>query len=336
MNAQAPAQSFDGKTILVTGAGGYIGSAVIGIVADFDCTIIRATRQPSLPPLRTDRGVRARFETLTGEPSSSAFWRQALIEMNVDVVFHFAAQNSVYESEKDPEADWRANVLPISHLLHTAAESGKCIDVVLAGTATEVGLTETLPVDETAPDRPVTVYDLHKLTAEKYLELYAGRGDIRGTTLRLANVYGPGTSVSSADRGILNKIVKAALNGAPITVFGDGSEVRDYVYIEDVARAFVKAAEHIDRANGRHFYIGSGTAHTLEQAFSMAADLVQARTGQPVEIKHAPWPDHLSPIERRNFVADLTAVTGAIDWRPTVSLDQGIDRTIEAFLGDGN
>lgn len=335
MNAQAQERSLDGKTVLVTGAGGYIGSAVIEILAGRDCTIIRSTRQRSLPPAPADRKARARIETLTGEPSSPAFWRQSIIDMNVDIVFHFAAQNSVYESEKDPEADWRANVLPMVHLLHTAADCGRCVDVVMAGTATEVGLTESLPVDETVPDRPVTVYDLHKLTAERYLELYAARGAIRGTTLRLANVYGPGASVSSADRGILNKIVRAALQGSPITVFGDGSEVRDYVYIDDVARAFIMAAEHIERANGRHFFIGSGVAHTLKEAFSVAADRVRTRTGQAVEIKHAPWPDHLSPIERRNFVANVTAVSDAIDWRPTISLKEGIDRTIEASLGNG-
>jgi nucleoside-diphosphate-sugar epimerase len=186
-----------------------------------------------------------------------------------------------------------------------------------------------LPVDENHPDYPVTIYDLHKLMAEGYLKHYTAQDVVRGAVLRLANVYGPGAKSSSADRGVLNLMIQKALKGETLTVYGDGNYMRDFVYVEDVAHAFLEAGAKIDGVNGQHFVIGSGQGHTIAEAVNLVAERVALKTGQRVPVIHVEPPAALSQIETRNFVADTTRFSYATGWKARVSLVEGIDRTID-------
>jgi nucleoside-diphosphate-sugar epimerase len=165
--------------------------------------------------------------------------------------------------------------------------------------------------------------------AEQYLRWYSEQGIVRGVALRLANIYGPGPRSSRDDRGILNLMIRRALTGEPLTVYGTGEQLRDYLYIEDAARAFLAAAAHSETLSGRHFVIGSGVGHAISDALEIVASRAEARTGKPVEVRRVPPPDTLSPIERRNFVADSRRFTSATGWQPRYSLSEGIDRTME-------
>jgi nucleoside-diphosphate-sugar epimerase len=144
-------------------------------------------------------------------------------------------------------------------------------------------------------------------------------------------VYGPGPRSRSADRGVLNAMVRRALAGQALTIYGEGDFLRDYVYVEDVARAFLAAAAHIDRLGGGHFLIGSGRGHTFAEAVRTVADRAALRTGRPVAVDHVDPPRPLAPIERRNFVADTARFHGATGWSARVGLVDGIDRTIAYF-----
>jgi nucleoside-diphosphate-sugar epimerase len=272
----------------------------------------------------------ATFEDIDGDVRDLRTWIAAI--ENVDVVVHLAGQTSVYTAHGDPGADLTANVVPVLHLVQACREAGRHPAVVAAGTATVVGLThDTTPVDESRPDRPVTFYDIHKWMAEGHLELYTREGVFDATTLRLANVYGPGPRGSSHDRGFLNAMVRRALAGEPLTLYSTGTVVRDYVYVEDVARAFLAAAASIEAVKGRHFLVGSGQGTTIEHALQLVAERVALRTGRRVAVVAIDPPAGLSPIEHRSFVADSRELTRAAGWRPEVGLAEGIDRTIEAL-----
>jgi nucleoside-diphosphate-sugar epimerase len=273
---------------------------------------------------------KAHIQDVEGNISDRAVWEGILEDVNI--VFHFAAQTSVYVAAEDPQADLEINVLPMLHLLETCRRRGCQPTVVFAGTVTEVGLPVDLPVNETHPDQPLTVYDLHKCIAESYLKHYVREGVVRGTVLRLANVYGPGPKSSSADRGLLNGMIRKALRGETLTIYGHGKYMRDYVYVEDAAQAFLRAGAKIDPVNGRHFVIGSGKGHTLAEVLNLVADRVALRTGQRVSVIHTAPPTQQSPIEARNFVADTTGFAQATGWTARVSLVEGIDLTIEYCL----
>lgn len=317
-----------GANCLITGGAGYVGTSLLRQLAEVAGSVRRFSRAESRPPFPA--AASTRFEDMVGDARVPSDVERAL--SGIDVIFHLAAQTSVYVAEGDPALDLDANVLPILRLLAASHASGRRPTLLFAGTATQTGLTARWPVDESFPDAPVTVYDVHKLMGEQYLEYYARRSFVRGATLRLANVYGPGPKSSKPERGVLNTMIRRALAGETLKIFGGGEFVRDYVYVDDVARAFVLAADDPDAVNGQHFVLGTGEGITLRAAVERVVELVTAKTGRPVRIEHVEPPASLSPIETRNFVADSSALRKALGWTPQVSLDEGIRRTLEVFL----
>lgn len=323
---QSLAEIFRGRTVLVTGGTGYLGSTLVELLSGVDCDIRRLGRQATG---RVQYAASARIYDLVGDVAEASFWEESLD--GVDVIFHLAAQTSAYAANADPLGDQSANVLPMLLMLEGCRRHRMQPTICFASTVTVAGIPQRLPVDEEHPDHPLTIYDLHKLMAEQYLRWYAEQGLVRGVTLRLANVYGPGPRSRRADRGILNQMIRHARDGAPLTVYGAGEQLRDYLYIEDAARAFLMAAMHGDALTGGHFVIGSEVGYSIAAALELVAARAAARTGTPVEIRHVAPPDTLSPIENRNFVADSRRFRAATGWQPHHSLSEGIDRTLEAL-----
>ncbi len=315
------------KTVLVTGAAGYIAARLTPYLAGAAGRILRLDRPGSaFPP--TDGP--ALIKDIEADIREGDLWNDLV--QDADFIFHFAAQTSVYAAEEDPSADLGINFLPMTYLLAACRRQQRRPIILFAGTVTQVGITTTVPVNEDHPDRPITVYDLHKLLAEQYLQYHTRQGQVRGAVLRLANVYGPGPRSGSADRGILNAMIRRALNGEPITVYGDGNFLRDYIYIDDVARAFLAAAAHIEDIAGRYFVLGSGQGHTFAAAMDMIAARVHYHTGREATVVSVPPPARLSPIEFRQFVADSGRFRSRTGWRPQWELQDGIDATIKDFL----
>jgi UDP-glucose 4-epimerase len=318
---------FEPNHILITGGAGYLATNLIARLQGLGCEITRLDRPDAIfMPVNGNAQIR----NIEGDIRDRSVWESVLT--GVDVIFHFAAQTSVYAAEQNPSADLEINVMPMLYLLETCQKKGICPSVLFSGTVTQVGLQSSLPVNESHTDHPITVYDLHKWMAENYLLHYAHAGIVNGAVLRLANVYGPGPKSSSADRGVLNRMIRKALHGETLTIYGDGNYLRDYIYVEDVARAFWEAAVGIERVNGQYFVIGSGQGFTIAEAVNLVADRVEKKTGQRVPVIHVDPPASLSPIEARDFVADTMRFTQATEWKARVSLIEGIDCTIAYFL----
>jgi len=318
---------FEKKNILITGSSGYIASSIVNALSGVDCTIFRLSRDIGrLVPIY--RG--ARTIDLEVDISSDDDWGRRL--ENIDIVYHLAAQTSSYKADGDPLGDLKINVLPILNMFTTCETSGFEPTIVFVGTVTEIGLSNRLPVNEEHYEAPITIYDIHKLMAEKYLLYYAGRGLVKGCVLRLSNVYGPGPKSSSADRGILNLMVKRALAGKPLTIYGSGEQIRDYIYVDDVVKALLLASACIDKTNTNHFIIGSGTGHSIAHAVNLVAERIFEKTNLRVDVVHVDPPLHLSRIEERDFVADIGKFSACTGWKPFYSLDEGITRTIDYCL----
>lgn len=315
-------QQYGSAKVAITGGNGYLSSALREALAGTAAEVMVVSRRD----LRPIPGV----TTLRADIRESGCWRKII--QRSDVIFHLAGNTSVAAASKDPRASLCSTVLPIVHLAAAARDTRCHPRVLFASTATVYGLTTALPVSEDVVPKPATSYDLHKFFAEKELELASQQGILDGVSLRLANVYGPSVgTVSALDRGVLNKAVRFALSGADIKLYGDGNCLRDYVYIDDVVRAFLMVGLQAG-ISGCSLNVASGTGVRIRDAFGLVVARVERASGARSRLRQVPWPTNAAAIEFRDFVADVTGLSTACGWRPTVSLTEGVDRLIDFLL----
>ncbi len=280
--------------VAVTGASGYIGTALTALLAE------RWTVRPV---------ERARLASLRRSDWS-----------DVDAVVHLSAQTNLRFAEANPADDERANVDSMRAVLAAARPGTR---VVFASTATIAGIASH--VDPTTPDAPITVYDRHKLAAEQLLARATERGDVRGVSLRLANVFGFGVASRNSARSVLNLMIRRAFTGEPLTIFGEGQYLRDFIHLSDVVTAFLAALAC--PATGP-FPIGTGTGTSLAGCFAIVAEEAERITGRKVPVTHVAEPPDLHAIERRSAVVDPAAFVAASGWHPRTSLREGIRRDL--------
>jgi UDP-glucose 4-epimerase len=313
-------KSYEGKTVVVTGGSGYIGSALIDKLKKFNCQVIRTGRTKGIPI----SGVQDKILDLKSKES----WIQ--IVSSADVVFHLAGNTSIPFAEENVDDSLLSNLLPIANLVYASKELKSCPKVVYASTATVYGMTDTLPVSEEVIPRPVSVYDLHKLYAEQHLTMANHQGIISAKSLRLANVYGPSLSEShSRDRGILSRITKACIQGDEINAYGGGNYLRDYIYIDDVVDAFLCSG--ISDMPHTVLNVASGIGTTVKAVFEMIANEVGENAGIYSNVINTDWPQDVSIIEKRNFIASNKNLKSMHGWKVNVPLKIGIQRLVKHF-----
>lgn len=317
---------YSGKKVLLTGGAGYIAYNVTEILKNIDCKIVRFDIGSKFPVIKN---AKAGITDISGDIKDSDTLENLL--KDVDVVFHFAAQTSVYVANDDPYADAKVNILPLINILEMLKKKKTKPVFIFSGTVTVSGVDVPLPVNDNSADDPVSIYDLHKIVAEQYIGYYSKMGYIKGAILRLANIYGPGPKSSSSDRGILNRMMIKALGGQDLTVYGAGDFFRDYVYVKDVAMAFLLAGANAGALSGKHFVISSGKGTKLVDAFNMVADQASKRTGRKVKVVSVTPPQGLSPIENRNFIGDPSGFKKLTGWKNDRTLEDGISETIDFF-----
>jgi UDP-glucose 4-epimerase len=318
--------NFNGKTVVVTGASGYIGSALVDALVKHSCKVIRVSRMDLVPLADT--------KTIKADIRKANTWAE--ITSEADIIYHLSGNTSVYDAAKNPAESLNSTLLPLNRIIKAAQEQQCKPRLVFTSTATVYGLTPQCPVAESVEPKPLTVYDLHKLFAEQQLALATQQDVLESVTLRLANVYGPSTSVSSAnDRGILNKVTAMALEGKDLTVYGDGNYLRDYVYITDVINGLLFAGI-TPGLKGQVYNVASGVGTTVKRAFELVAEQAATITGIPVRVNYATWPTGVASIEFRKFAADISKYVAATDWKPVTNLNEGIALLIAEFMKRGS
>lgn len=326
----------DFNTALVTGGYGFIGSNVatelarqgvsVRVLDSFleGCGANRANLDESNPNL----------ETLQGDVRDSEVVDHAISD--VDVVFHLAAQLSRPRSLEDPAMDVEINCLGTITILEALRAENPNAQVVFAGSQAEFGIPETLPLSEDVPERPVDVYGTNKLAAEHYCSVYDTVHGIDATTLRFSNVYGPKANLRNVNYGVINKFIRLAFEGEELTVFRPGTMKRDPIFIDDVVRALVAAANRpADDLSRDSYVIGSGEPASVHELAERIVAAVGSGTVELVE-----WPEDWDSIRVGDLYMDPTAAREELDWEPTVSLKEGLSRTVsfyrnhrEAYLG---
>ena len=257
----------EGKVVSITGASGYIGSALIQELEKYSLKIIRISRKELVPK----DGV----EDWVLDLNKKSSWIR--IVNKSDIIFHLSGNTSIFHAEKDPKKGLISTLLPVIQLINASKKLSRIPRVVFSSTATVYGLTEVLPVSETRQPNPITTYDLHKFFAEQQLLVASSSNIIGAISLRLANVYGPRSTESLAqDRGILSKITRMRFELKNLQIYGNGEYLRDYIFIDDVVNAFLHVSVMnydilLDR-NDITLNVASGKGTSVKEVFSLISN----------------------------------------------------------------
>jgi UDP-glucose 4-epimerase len=293
--------------VLVTGGAGFIGSHIAEALApDHSVTVYDTASESALDA----SGV----THVTGDVRDRSTLRTHVAA--ADVVFHEAAIADVTQSVDAPTLTHETNLGGTLSVLDCARESGT--RVVVASSAAVYGHPEHLPVDEAHPKRPTTPYGLQKLAADEYARLYADLYGLETVALRYFNVYGPRQSAGDYS-GVITTFIQQALAGEDLTVHGDGTQTRDFVFVDDVVRANLLAAT--TDGVGEAYNVGTGESVSIRDL----AELIRRLTDADVDIVHTD--SRSGDIDRS--VADGAKARRSLGFEPTVSLEAGLERTID-------
>ncbi len=302
--------------ILVTGGAGFIGSHVVDgyLQRGHDVTTVDdLSRGPR-------KNVNPKARLYTGDIRDRQFIDRIFVQEKPDVVNHHAAQMDVRRGVREPLFDAEVNILGSLNLIEAAVAHGvrRLIYISTAGAA--YGEPRQLPVTEEHPVNPITPYGISKHTVEHYLYTFSYLYGLSSVVLRYGNAYGPRQN-SQGEAGVFAIFCEQMLAGIRPVIYGDGSKVRDYVYIADVVEANLAALE---RGNGEIFNIGSGTGTTDYQVFCLTRDLLGLEGLEPAYIAKRPG-------EIDKICLDISKAQRLLQWSPKVPLREGARQTAAYF-----
>lgn len=257
-------------------------------------------------------------QIVLGDVSVAGQIEKALEE--IDVVVHLAGHSGAGSSVDDPLYDLQTNVGGMVTLLEAVRRSNHRVRVVFPGSRLEYGRAESLPVAESHPLRPLSPYGVDKIACEQYLDFYARAHGISYAVARLTNPYGPWIARPAREYNVLNRMIATAREGGTLTIYGDGAQLRDYLYVDDAVEAFVLLAALQENVVAN---VGSGTGIALRAA----AETIVRVSGRG-DVRSIPWPETAQKVETGDFVADISRIR-SLGWEPKIGLEDGIRLTIE-------
>jgi UDP-glucose 4-epimerase len=321
---------YRGRRVMITGGLGFIGSNIARRLVDLGSDVLL---MDSLIP---DSGanffnidgiaekVRVNIADVRQESTMNHLVRDR------EVIFNLAGQVSHIDSMKDPYTDLEINCRSQLSILEACRKFNPAVKVVFAGTRQVYGKPDSLPVTESHLVRPVDVNGINKAAGENYHLLYNNVFNVRACSLRLTNVYGPRQLIRHNRQGFIGWFIRLALEGREIQIFGDGSQMRDFVYVDDAADAFLRAGAS-ESCNGQVFNVGGLEPISHKD---LVALLIDAAGGGSV--RHVPWPAEKKAIDIGSFYADSSRFRVAVGWEPQVSLRAGFVKTLAYYRANAS
>ncbi len=301
-----------GKRVLVLGAAGYIGRELCARLSAAGASLRCFDRAV---PAR-DAGLGVDVEWIEGSIEDAAKIRDAA--RGIDFAFHLVSTTIPETSNADLARDLSTNVIPALGILESVSDAGVRKFIFVSSGGTIYGIPRVMPIPESHENEPICGYGIHKLTIEKYMHWYGYNRSLDYCSLRLANPYSP-SQVSDRPQGVIGRFVYKALRREPIEIWGDGSVVRDYIYMDDALDVFLLSLGY---AGGkRTFNVGSGIGHSLLDI----AEAIESELGSPLDIRFLPARKVDVPIN----VLDISRARSELGWSPRTDLRAGIRRMID-------
>jgi UDP-glucose 4-epimerase len=319
------ASAFKDKRVLITGGLGFIGSNMARRLVDYGATV---TLVDSLIPeyggsLFNINSLEDRVRVNIADVRD----RHSMVYLvqGQDYLFNLAGQTSHMDSMEDPYTDLEINCLAQLSILEACRQHNSSIKVVFASTRQMYGKPEYLPVNEKHLLRPVDVNGINKMAGEWYHILYNNVYGIRATALRLTNTYGPRMRIKDARQTFLGVWIRLLVQEQPFEVW-EGQQLRDFTFVEDAIDALLSAAAS-ERANGRVFNLGGERPVNLKE---LAGLLIKANNGKGrFEVRS--FPPNRKRIDIGDYYADYSCISETLDWRPRVTLEEGLTLTLDFF-----
>jgi UDP-glucose 4-epimerase len=316
---------YRGRRVLVTGGLGFIGSNLARQLVDLgaDVLLVDAMIEDYGGNFFNIAGfadrVRVNISDVRNETVMDVLVRDR------EVIFNLAGQVSHIDSMRDPYTDLDINCRAQLSMLEACRKFNPSTKVVFAGTRQVYGKPDHLPVDESHLVRPIDVNGVNKAAGEYYHLLYNNVFGVRACSLRLTNVYGPRQLIKHSRQGFIGWFIRLAIEDKDIQVFGDGSQMRDFVFVDDAADAFLRAGA-CDPCDGEVFNVGGLEPIAHKDLVALLIDV--AGTGS---VRFVPWPPEKKQIDIGSFYSDSSKFSAATGWKPAVNLREGLRRTVEFY-----
>jgi nucleoside-diphosphate-sugar epimerase len=316
---------FSDSRVLITGGAGMIGSTIARLLVEqgAEVTVVDAL----LPAFGGNRfNLRDIFDRIVFVKGDIRNLERVKEWVDgADYVFSLAAQVSYVDSNHDPLLDLDINCRGHVNLLLALSQINRRAKVVFTSSRFVYGSIDYNPVDESHPFNCLSIYGIHKLAGEKYYRFYHDAHGLDTVSLRIANPYGPRQQMKHSKYGIVNWFIRLALEGKPLTVFGEGRQKRDYIFVEDVAEGILSAALAPETA-GQVYNLGTGVGTPFIDMVRLVGETIPG-----TDIQHLPWPQDRYFVETGDFIADITKLQAATGWAPQVSLREGIEKTVDYY-----
>jgi UDP-glucose 4-epimerase len=317
--------TFKGKNVLITGGLGFIGSNLAHRLVEYGAHVLIVD---SLIPqyggnLFNIEEIKDKVRVNVADIRDQ--YSMNYLVKDIDYLFNLAGQVSHIDSMEDPYTDLEINCRSQLSILEACRHNNPGVKIVFAGTRQQYGKPDYLPVDEKHPLHPTDVNGINKMAGEWYHILYNNIYDMRATSLRLTNTYGPRQLMKHNRQGFVGWFIRQAINGETIKIFGDGKQVRDFNYVEDVVDAFLLAAA-FDDCNGRIYNLGGDEPMMLIDFVKL---LVEVAGNGSYEI--IPFPENKKRIDIGDYYADYRKIRSILGWHYCVSMRDGIAKTVEYY-----
>jgi UDP-glucose 4-epimerase len=316
---------YRGRRVMVTGGLGFIGSNVVRELAEAGANVLIVDSLYSeyggnrFNIAGLEHRVRVNISDVRDEASMLS------LVQGCDVIFNLAGQVSHIDSMRDPQTDLEINCRAQLTMLEACRKQNPGVRVVYAGTRQVYGRPDRLPVDESHLVRPADINGVNKAAGEYYHLLYNNVFGVRACSLRLTNVYGPRQLIRHNRQGFIGWFIRLAIENREIQIFGDGSQLRDFVYVDDAVDAFLRAGA-TDACDGEVFNVGGDQPITHTDLVALLIEIAGSGSVRFVE-----WPPEKKRIDIGSFYTDSTKFRTAVGWRPKIDLRTGLTRTIEFY-----
>jgi len=242
-----------------------------------------------------------------------------------NVIFSFAGTSGAAGSITTPYEDLHVNLEGHLNILEACRKKTNHTRLIFPSTRLVYGKPVTLPVNETHPINPQSFYAIHKNTAEYYYQLYSRHYQIDSVIFRISNPYGYNYNPEGLSYSVLNQFIYKAIQGKAIQVYGDGSQKRDYLHIDDLSR-LLEISVYNEKLYGNIYNVGSGKGQSILEVARIITNHIPGSTFQQTE-----WPSLEKSIETGDYYSDLTKISEVSGWKPAIDLETGIISTAEAY-----